>query len=64
MKKLSKSDIPEGYSYAIINSDTLAWAFKIKPYIDNHFCWIDKVGDDPTYIGSDFDTSDWQNSLI
>jgi len=32
-KKLSKSDIPEGYKYAAVNLDGKAYAFKSKPFL-------------------------------
>jgi hypothetical protein len=70
-KKLSKTDIPLGYKYAIIDRDGYAWATKYKPtlvrertygYFFREY-WAD-YAIDRRLIGKGFSVSDWQNSLI
>jgi hypothetical protein len=71
MKKLTKSDIPDGYKYAIVTDRGNAWATIKKPtlyreykygvLIDVYWQFIDSSS---RLIGKGFDTSDWQNSLI
>ena len=63
MKKLTKADIPEGYCYAAVDDGGWAWAYKSKPNIE-YYQWNVGKGSDPKHIGSDFDDSDWQNSLV
>jgi hypothetical protein len=65
MKKLSKSDIPEGYKYAAVNINGKAYAFKIKPIACLAYSWR-PVNDDEEFqrIEGNFDWHDWQNSLV
>lgn len=64
MKKLIKADIPTGYSYAAIDENGLAWAYKAKPFIEERFQWYFDRSEEPYFIGSNFDTANWKNSLI
>jgi hypothetical protein len=61
MKKLTKSDIPEGYSYAAVDADGYAYGYENRPIL--YFKrWI--YGGNSIHLGTDFDAIDWQNSLI
>ena len=61
MKKLSKADIPGGYSYAAVDADGLAFAYKSRPVcsLNSWLCMGKNV-----YLGNDFDWHNWQNSLV
>jgi hypothetical protein len=64
MKKiLRKNHIPKGYTYAAVDRDGCAFAYKQRPmrnaqrwYSDRCFYRLD--------IGDNFDPSDWKNSLV
>jgi hypothetical protein len=65
MKKLNKSDIPEGYSYAAVDAYGMAYAFKYKPFIEQGHWYSLNIKDEiEILLGSDFDTTDWSISLI
>jgi translation elongation factor EF-1beta len=64
LKKLTVEDIPEGYSWAAIDKFGWAFAFKSQPYIWNDFTWGENGQDTAIKIGSNFDVSNWKNSLI
>jgi hypothetical protein len=66
LKRLTMSDIPKGYSYAAIDSDGVAYAYKKKPIFGGGFCWFRNTEDvdPPKEIGGGFDTTNWKNSLI
>lgn len=62
-KRLKAQDIPSGFTYAAIDSDGQAYAYKSKPFIFGNN-W--KSSDNDSYghpLGS-FHTEDWKNSLI
>jgi len=62
MKKLSKSDIPEGYVYAAIDSNGQAYAYLSKPGLHKDYWHLhDKYF---KLISDDFDSEGWQNSLV
>jgi hypothetical protein len=64
LRKLTIEDIPEGYSWAAIDKFGWAFAFKSQPYIWNDFTWGENGQDTAIKIGSNFDVSNWKNSLI
>ena len=66
LKRLTMSDIPKGYSYAAIDSDGVAYAYKKKPIFGGGFYWFRNTEDvdPPKEIGGGFDTTNWKNSLI
>lgn len=61
-KKLNWAHIPEGYSYAAVDSDGQAYGYLEKPERGNA-SWV-ALREDITFLGKDFDASDWQNSLL
>ena len=64
MRKLTKEDMPEGYKFAATDEDGIAYAYKDKPIIYDGY-WGAKQGNYYLHrIGSGYDASDWQNSLI
>jgi hypothetical protein len=65
MKKLSKTDIPEGYKYAAVNYYGKAYAFKSKPISRFGYVWR-TANDNEKFesIEGYFDWHDWQNSLV
>lgn len=61
-KKLNWAHIPEGYSYAAVDKDGEAYAYSEKPERGNAG-WC-ALREDITFLGKDFDSSDWANSLV
>lgn len=61
-KKLNWAHIPEGYSYAAVDKDGEAYAYSEKPERGNAG-WT-ALREDITFLGKDFDFSDWANSLV
>ena len=64
-KKLTAADIPEGYGWAAVDKNGDAYAFFEKPtalrcvWVVNEF-----VEQNAFFIGENFDSSDWQESLV
>jgi len=64
MRKLTKEDIPGGYSYAAVDSDGFAHAYKSKPYLSS---WddIDWSCNGEFYkLGRGWDATSWRYSLV
>lgn len=65
MKRLSINDIPKGYVYAAIDADGEAWAYVKKPVLKEEITYaMWTSSDDSCLIDSNFDSKNWQNSLI
>jgi hypothetical protein len=66
MRKLTVKDMPEGYKFAAVDSDGIAYAYKSAPAFElNEGYW--DIKDRKYYlhrIGSGFDSTNWENSLI
>jgi len=66
MKKLTANDIPEGYNYAAVDSNGIAYAFKTIP-IFNFVAGVWHHTDEEVSllrIGEDFDATNWTTSLV
>lgn len=64
-KKLKVEDIPEGYSYAAVDSDGWAYAYVEKPeLLEDSFHGDYDPSKKSYYIGMGYDTTDWKNSLV
>ena len=64
MKKLTKENIPGGYSYAAVDSDGFAHAYKSKPYLSSSDD-IDWSCNGEFYkLGWGWDASSWRYSLV
>ena len=67
-KTLTVEDIPEGFNFAAVDYDGLAYAYVNEPWLDeNEECW--KAHDfwqmsSMFYLGSDYDIVDFKNSLV
>jgi hypothetical protein len=61
MKKLTKEYIPQGFKWAAVEPYGAAFAFAQKP-IREHNGW--KCNGVVEWIGYEFDSTDWQNSLV
>lgn len=67
-KKLTIEDIPDGFNFAAVDYDGLAYAYVNEPSLDeNEECW--KAHDfwqmsSMFYLGSDYDIVDFKNSLV
>jgi hypothetical protein len=66
LKKLTISDIGKGYSYAAVDSDGFAHAYKKRPIFTGGLQWLSSADDIdlPQLIGGGYDSTDWENSLI
>jgi len=66
VKKLKIEDIHEGFSYAAVDADGFAFAYKSQPYFDKkNEVWKSPYSEDSIrMIGGGFDASDYQNSLV
>lgn len=65
-KKLKVEDIPDGFSYAAVDADGFAFAYKSQPYFDKkNEVWKSPYSEDSIrMIAGGFDASDYQNSLV
>ena len=64
-KKLKVEDIPEGYNYAAVDSDSWAYAYVEKPeLLEDSFNGNYDPLKKSYYIAMGYDTTDWQNSLV
>ena len=68
-KKLTASDIPEGYNYAAVDSDGRANGYKDLPELfewqyDSAYDSKVKYLDHKKFIGIGYDITDWRNSLV
>lgn len=64
MRKLTKEDMPDGYKFAATDEDGIAYAYKDKPIIYDGYWGAKQRNYYLHRIGSGYDASDWQNSLI
>lgn len=69
LKELTVDDIPNGYSYAAVNSDGFAFAYKEAPVLlDGYHDVPNKIysgwGEYCKLIGYGYDVSNWENSLV
>jgi len=64
LKKLTIEDIPEGYSWAAVDSDGDANAFRSMPRIKYNDFWGTGDPDDKKFIGKGYDRTSWQRSLV
>jgi hypothetical protein len=66
MKTLMEGDIPTHYSYAAVDKDGFAYAYKKRPVLISSLHWSRSTHDDsiPHPLGGGFDASDWLNSLV
>ena len=61
---LTSKDIPSGYNYAAVNRFGEAYAYKTRPFVEWHFWEEDTdVDDDDGFIGN-FNSFNWQYSLV
>ena len=64
MRKLTKEDIPDGYSYAAVDSDGFAHGYKSKPYLSY---WDDiewSCNGEFYKLGRGWDATSWRYSLV
>lgn len=69
VKKLKIEDIPEGYNYAAVDKDGRAYAYidfpiRLKVCHDSGSSSKGKHKNPHVFIGGDFDSTDWENSLV
>jgi hypothetical protein len=66
MKTLMESDIPDGYKFAAVDEDGIAYAFKTIPELNrNDACWYPTDEENSLLrVGEDFDATNWTTSLV
>jgi hypothetical protein len=66
MKTLMENDIPEGYKFAAVDEDGIAYAFKTIPELNrNDACWYPTDEENSLLrVGEDFDATNWTTSLV
>ena len=67
MRKLTKENIPSGFSWAAVEKNGSAYAYKDKqPYLKNEHLGFSEWnnGGDYVFLGGGWDSSDWQNSKV
>ena len=66
MKTLMESDIPDGYKFAAVDDDGIAYAFKTIPELNrNDACWYPTDEENSLLrVGEDFDATNWTTSLV
>jgi hypothetical protein len=66
MKTLIESDIPDGYKFAAVDEDGIAYAFKTIPELNrNDACWYPTDEENSLLrVGEDFDATNWTTSLV
>jgi len=65
-KILTVEDIPQGYNYAAVDEDGIAYAFKTIPELNrNDACWYPTDEENSLLrVGEDFDATNWTTSLV
>jgi hypothetical protein len=66
MKTLTPDLIPEGFSWAAVDQNGYAYAYKSKPISDGCDEWIEleNENENPFQIGEGFNPKNWENSLV
>jgi len=66
MKTLMENDIPNGYKFAAVDKDGIAYAFKTIPELNrNDACWYPTDEENSLLrVGEDFDATNWTTSLV
>ena len=66
MKTLMENDIPDGYKFAAVDEDGIAYAFKTIPELNrNDACWYPTDEENSLLrVGEDFDATNWTTSLV